>query len=819
MAKLATFGRDYLVLCRGHPYWDGFGHHSCRADALGRIALAGLVAGSTMHLLFEDCTLVVLTPRLLERWRPWGPLREAEPSQSRLVRILDNAMSNKEIVPGVQCRLDQRVAACVETVLTEGAVGARRARYRLVLVLAESGCPLRFNEVDLTPPGRCDDPLSASTRDATGSSGPKDARVLVVLGGVRDISEAELVAVSEACLKYGIQRHAVSLGSVSELTSKCIKTVEAAAEIGLLASAFAFCASTGWRSQDMPPGSSGTVRRTPLHVIYEVPMTLDAFTRRPEAGTVLVDVFRGSHHNYDATSLSLVCAGDEVLTLRKWDVAQLIMRDRDVDSLFAAKGHRACRGSLQDLLRSECTKLQRTDWGVARSGKLLVLVVDEGAPPLRPVGPDAAAQMCQMESEQWQPLFVIFPRTDRDISFALAACPPQSFALRASLGCPWSAPAFACMLHNEGLLLPTVRHAAEGKPRPHRQLSRPEPVVTCIPGLPLPPATRALPAAAAQGNHGGHPGKPEDIGNGAAARGNRASGSPHGPRCGNAGADRADYAYGGHSFAHASSRREQPGPQECGNRREVAEALDSETVTPTSSSAMAVSEDDDASSDDDPPNGSKSTMTVPGPIHWSNAPGSSHSGSMLAGRWPMPGGIHAVVTDTTVSWPDGTESRVLARSTDGFTVEAGGELCTAIARADGGVMWRGNDAWLRQMPSRIKNAKAPAAKTKSEACVAGGAPRQSTSAGPEPGKKQQPAAPKAVKDDAKPGNASATARGGGAHAPKGGAPSVGSNKSNVNRAGATLSNSFAVLVDDDSGNDANADATTSRRSRHRRRRK
>ena len=189
----------YLVLCRGRPYRnsEGFGHKACRIDALARIVPAALMHGRTLHLIFEDCTILSLTPPFLSDWQPWSR-SGSYATENRLQKILDGVVWTGQSMPGVQLRWGERMQQCIEKVMTDG------APFHAVITLSEVGCPLIFS-VD-------SEGSHASNGHSTAEPLP---RTLVVLGGVRDMSEEEDECICHVCTALQIPRYLVSLGPVS----------------------------------------------------------------------------------------------------------------------------------------------------------------------------------------------------------------------------------------------------------------------------------------------------------------------------------------------------------------------------------------------------------------------------------------------------------------------------------------------------------------------------------------------------------------------------------------------------------------------------
>ena len=226
---------EYLCFFRGFPWsrpWK-------RIDALCRVARGALGLGRTCYFLFEDCSLLRLEPALLDEW----PLHALEDS---LKGILDRVVAQAKDArasdgwagaeaPGVRFWRPEgsggrSLQRAVERVLQEEP-GA--ARYDLVIGFREDGAPLLR--------------LMMGERQARAEVAPGfPGRVLVFLGGVRDVYEKEEEAVQEACARLGIANRLVALGRYAELTSKLIKAFEAMNDAGYLSRGLDRCEAAGW---------------------------------------------------------------------------------------------------------------------------------------------------------------------------------------------------------------------------------------------------------------------------------------------------------------------------------------------------------------------------------------------------------------------------------------------------------------------------------------------------------------------------------------------------------------------------------------------
>jgi len=415
----AGAGREYLMLCRGRPHWEGFQHKACRVDALARITYAGLAAGRQLHFVFEDCTMVQCTPPLLVHWKPWGKPGE-EASEARFLQMLEDVIRKGVEFKGMEIKVGKRLGCCIEDIMSEGPVGGRARRFERVVLLRESGSPLLFEST-----------IGAS--------------MLVVLGGVRDLAEHEDVAVADACTRLGIEQCSLALGHVAELTSKCIKMLEAAASVNFLQPALDHCAAIGWKAP--PPvqeDDEPALPRLPLHLIYEIRngISLADFVSRPEAAILVVDTFRGSHMNYDHFALTLLDGVGQSVTLHN-RVFGSILRQADCLSALQSLLRRAKLSHVRGALNQEMERL------TSRSPvqRLVVLYADESAPPIRRAAAPAFNPRVAVA--------VVFAARGSEMA-ARNLCSGSSRYLRASVGPLSSGPAFVAMLHNEGFLAPIV---------------------------------------------------------------------------------------------------------------------------------------------------------------------------------------------------------------------------------------------------------------------------------------------------------------------------------------------------------------------------
>jgi len=442
---------EYLVLCRGRPWRDGWAHQT-RVDALARIARASLAAGRTVHLLFEDCTLLRLSAELLGEnglWDLTGPVA----SEEQFRRVLE-AVFTQVGVPGAVLSPHYKRRACVEAVLRGDRAAA--PRFDLVLALREDGIPLRLGL------------RGDNDAESCGPAGRSPAaefsalRVLFVLGGVRDAFDSEEDAIGGVCVKMSVPCRAISLGGGPELTSKCIKTLEVAGSTGLLAKAIGSTYLSGDRLRHLSEQTAQAVGQLPppsveserpaLHVVAVVPdAELSFLLTCPRVATLLVDVFRGSHCNHKRAVLTLLAKGGFGVTIRP-GLPKIL---KEVNALSFLK---------DQLMFARHTTLSKALWGEHRrlraaSGgaqDLLVLHADRSAPPLR----ELSAADVNIESGTEEAVAVVFapPELAEDVRSASRGAGVHA---RADIGDIFTGPAFAGILHHQGVLVAAVRASSE----------------------------------------------------------------------------------------------------------------------------------------------------------------------------------------------------------------------------------------------------------------------------------------------------------------------------------------------------------------------
>jgi len=429
--------REYLMLCTGSP-WSASGTRGTRVDALARIARAALTAYQTAHLLFEDGTLLTLTPDFLGKGRPWGDYVQ-EASEWRFQRTLEDLLRGRPC-QGAKLREPEPLKKRLRTLFTDR---KNKARFRLVLALHEDGCPLwsAMHGPRVEP----DHPSSAIA-----SSLEPASRVCVVCGGVRDVSEEEETAIQHAALELNIPYQSVSFGHTPELTSKCIKALEAADSVGFLAEALKTCESLGW--QPTPQSQAGNSRRSPFHVVAVLDVPLMDFVTRPEAANLLVDIFRGSHHSYGKAALSLLDPEGAALTIHNSDMEYIL---REKGALVGLRGllRRTRKSGLKQLLAKEHNRFCRKG-----NGRILALHADESSEPLAISG--YSLEQTPASASDTVAVILVFNVTPELADTIKDVCCQAGVFVRAAVG-PFSMGlALLSMLHNEGLLAGCILKSA-----------------------------------------------------------------------------------------------------------------------------------------------------------------------------------------------------------------------------------------------------------------------------------------------------------------------------------------------------------------------
>lgn len=206
-------------------------------------------------------------------------------------------------------------------------------------------------------------------------------------------------------------------------------------------------ASADATPSDGTPVDAAPASRPPLHIIYELgSMTLADFTRRPEAAILLVDTFRGSHHNNEHCTLSILDCNNQALTLTCRDLGH-ILREGDALDCLKTQTRKARPSSLRDLLTRYQERVTRGGKGVDR---LAVLFADKSAPPLgRAPGPAL---------DTGTAVAVVFTLGQIDWAALAGSCSASNIYRRASVSTPFIGLSFVSMLNNEGLLAPSIEN-------------------------------------------------------------------------------------------------------------------------------------------------------------------------------------------------------------------------------------------------------------------------------------------------------------------------------------------------------------------------
>lgn len=433
---------EYLVTCQGT---GGFHREGCgldlpRVDALVRIAGAALGAGRKLHLLFKHGTLLHLCPEFWlsapnEKLETWF-----KETVSQLALSATETDGNAQI-PGAT--LLQSKVGWTDAVFTSRGV----SRFDLVVSLHEgSGMS-------------CLDALTRTGDCGELSQQAAPSRILMVLGGVRDVFPSEERAVINKCLRLGTAHQVMSLGVNAELTSKCIKAVEALDSMGLLSAPLAMCRSMEapqpiWepalRDQDLRIDFGRA--RLPLLIVVEVHGLLRDFCATSAAATLLVDVFIGSHVCYDRACLALRDKYGYFLTVSR-ESRFRPLEERDAGSYLQERLKRAKRARMADVLLEK-------QWRRG-TGQLLVLHAKESAPSIKAL---------PRQSDPFTAVAVVFSKhahTEVEMSQLRRFSPAGVSVAQASIGSSFSGPAIACMFHNHGILASSIRGSMQHRWNAH----------------------------------------------------------------------------------------------------------------------------------------------------------------------------------------------------------------------------------------------------------------------------------------------------------------------------------------------------------------
>jgi len=432
--------RAYLIFFRGRPWSDDWPAR-VRVDAIARVSRSVLAAQQTLHVVFDDGTKFTFFP---------GCSDLATASEHVFVHVLGALLANSRQqngaafrCGGAEVRHPRELRAGTTKLLTSEPEGL--PLFRMVLVLWETGSLLWR-------------PVHEETKQSlrAGNNFFSTGRLLIVLGGVKDTPRKAEQALVQVCRQIGMPLQKVSLGKIPEVTSKCIKAVEAAASSDILSEALAQTSAEGWPAF---PWRSGARNGQALHVV----VVLDAATPLPffvtttKAANLLVDTFQGSHFRYKHSLLSLVDMWGSTLTVQCPQGA--LLRQDDALSFWQWSLPHAQTGELRDVyVAGNCTCALRDVLIAGSGGRLqdLTLLCAHPSAPKLPVG--ATAPTFVKELEQEPGLAVIFGASDAAV---LELEKEVSLLVSASLGdWPNAGLALAVMLHNEAMLLPAVQAAA-----------------------------------------------------------------------------------------------------------------------------------------------------------------------------------------------------------------------------------------------------------------------------------------------------------------------------------------------------------------------
>jgi len=435
---------DYLVTCRGYLRYGM--DRLPRKDALARIVRATLLtkAGSTrkIHLLFEDQCLVTISHVFLSSW---GRGQPRDYPMDRFVELLGRALRDARLAPVkdkhpapqgcsvVRPPCSWRLTEQLWPIVCEATGG--------VFALEEEGFPLSHSA-----PGKV-----GSTMTDSSTSSP----VLFMIGGVRDVLDQEAKAVQEICKARNIDYSTVSLGKRAELTSKCIKALEALDAAGRLADNL-------WRARTSTTSGEKQLRSyyptrmqvadiQPLHVVVEV----DAFKATPAVAVHMADVFFRSGEKSLGATLSLLDSDGKVLTItwRHVNEQKVKYNQKVLSEDFEKTAEKIVKAAVEQLDSGDCTITldelveERRSFQLRRGRELLVLSLDSSSEDILDFHLPPHAAFEDTMSQHSDAVMLIL--SDKEV---------QGAAVRGSLGCDLAVvPAWASILHGEGLLAPAIR--------------------------------------------------------------------------------------------------------------------------------------------------------------------------------------------------------------------------------------------------------------------------------------------------------------------------------------------------------------------------
>jgi len=250
------------------------------------------------------------------------------------------------------------------------------------------------------------------------------------------------------CRTLDIRAHMVSVGCRQELTSKCIKILEAADDVGFLHTALRRCESQGW-SPSIGHACIPDSRQV-LHFVKILNEDPQSYVMRSEAARLLVDVFMASKAHARAVKLTLLGHNVALTVQRPYgDVLQ-------EDSALAY---------LQGLLQKDGALR-----GFSSMSEGLEMVLQEHAPLkqhfiLHALDVDGTALLRQptAPAPTSAPVAVVFASRDFTKDISIVGNRAAKFA-RASVGHHSSQEVIIGMMFNEGLLGPAILSSAQDNP-------------------------------------------------------------------------------------------------------------------------------------------------------------------------------------------------------------------------------------------------------------------------------------------------------------------------------------------------------------------
>lgn len=300
-----------------------------RFDALSRTLSAALLRGHNLHVWCE-LAMISLTPEFLEVWAPategatairGGQVDYAEGRLSKLMRdVFADVTIKGASIRHSNCG-GKTPKSAAEVILQD-------VQHVLFLNLNRHSCALHIEGEAV--------PFSSVANQSAGN-------LLVVLGGVMDVSPEEEATILEVCRERDVSHHTVSLGQRQLLTSQCIKILEASGATGLLQKALARCNANHWFPDRGLP--CPWKQHPPLHVVKVLDESIESFIKRPKAAALLVDMYLFSHGQGSA-ELSLVSV-DATLTVPSPPPGQLILQEASAHEYLQRVADQSKRRSIR----------------------------------------------------------------------------------------------------------------------------------------------------------------------------------------------------------------------------------------------------------------------------------------------------------------------------------------------------------------------------------------------------------------------------------------------------------------------------------------